>query len=191
MSTKPHLFFESRVLGATFAFSPILDKKLKTITIDNAASLMAYPVGTIFSTSYENLEVIDSACKIKDTDKIVPFMSKDKVLVNDMVVHVNEMVENYLEQWHKTVKPEDDELRNRAKIFGTLYKKDIEDLICPPDKRAKPGMGAMKKTLEDSYKVPSIEDTGFHINKDDWHVIIRNALRQENTLLTGPTGLIY
>jgi len=47
----------------------------------------------------------------------------------------------------------------------------------------------IRKTIAKKYPLPDEKDTGFYIDKDKWDLLIRNYLRGENTLVTGPTGL--
>jgi MoxR-like ATPase len=46
----------------------------------------------------------------------------------------------------------------------------------------------LKRTIAAHYPVPNREECGFHIDPDIWFLLVRNALRGENTLLVGPTG---
>ena len=46
----------------------------------------------------------------------------------------------------------------------------------------------LKRTIAATYPVPTVADCGFHIDPDMWFLLVRNVLRGENTLLTGPTG---
>lgn len=43
-------------------------------------------------------------------------------------------------------------------------------------------------TIRDIYPKPSIQDCGMHIDDFAWNYIVRNILKQKNTLLVGPTG---
>jgi MoxR-like ATPase len=46
----------------------------------------------------------------------------------------------------------------------------------------------LKRTIAATYPVPTVADCGFHIDPDMWFLLVRNCLRGENTLITGPTG---
>jgi MoxR-like ATPase len=38
------------------------------------------------------------------------------------------------------------------------------------------------------FEIPTIDKNGFHVAHKQWRLIVRNILRKENTILTGPTG---
>jgi nitric oxide reductase NorQ protein len=38
------------------------------------------------------------------------------------------------------------------------------------------------------YGIPDFEETGFHVDKDDWFLLLRNLKRKESTMIYGPTG---
>lgn len=38
------------------------------------------------------------------------------------------------------------------------------------------------------FDMPTIDKNGFHVEPKQWKLIVRNILRKENTILTGPTG---
>lgn len=42
--------------------------------------------------------------------------------------------------------------------------------------------------VKDKYPSPTIEDDGFYVEKQKWHLIMRNILRKQQFMLTGGTG---
>jgi len=48
---------------------------------------------------------------------------------------------------------------------------------------------SLKRSILMKYPAPSLEDCGFHIEPDVWFLLIRNILRGENSLITGPSGI--
>jgi len=48
--------------------------------------------------------------------------------------------------------------------------------------------GSFKEQITRLYPCPTESEIGFHVEPDVWYLLIRNALKGENTLLIGPTG---
>jgi cobaltochelatase CobS len=63
-----------------------------------------------------------------------------------------------------------------------------EDFIMELDKSSISKVKNVRMSIAATYPVPSYETTGFYIDPDVWNLLIRNTLRGENTLITGPTG---
>jgi len=45
-----------------------------------------------------------------------------------------------------------------------------------------------KMKANEDFKAPSIKGDGFHVDTDNWYLLLRNIKNQVNTLLIGPTG---
>jgi hypothetical protein len=49
-------------------------------------------------------------------------------------------------------------------------------------------VAGFREELQAKYPIPALKATGFHIEQDTWDLMIRNAVRMENTLMVGATG---
>jgi MoxR-like ATPase len=68
------------------------------------------------------------------------------------------------------------------------YAFDWDTLTAAPPLEEAIQSGGLRKTVRMQFPCPKEEDCGFHVDPATWEVLVRNVLRQENTLLTGPTG---
>lgn len=92
-----------------------------------------------------------------------------------MYYNDSEVPEEEMNEIHKSLEKE-----TGVKYNLEQFKKDLEK---------KRGIKVnIRRTIAKKYPAPDEKDTGFYIDKDKWDLLIRNYLRGENTLVTGPTG---
>lgn len=78
-------------------------------------------------------------------------------------------------------------LSKQLESFG--YEYDWEELSKPkPIDLTGDSGSSLRRSIAAKYPAPKVEDCGFYVDPDIWFLLVRNVLRGENTLLTGPSG---
>jgi nitric oxide reductase NorQ protein len=78
-------------------------------------------------------------------------------------------------------------LSKQMEAFG--YEYDWDEISKPkPIDLSGAGGSSLKRSIAAKYPAPKVEDCGFYVDPDIWFLLVRNVLRGENTLLTGPSG---
>lgn len=77
-------------------------------------------------------------------------------------------------------------LVDQFKVMG--FECDWEELTKPKPIDLDKGGPSLARSIAAKYPAPKLEDCGFYVDPDKWFLLVRNVLRGENTLLTGPSG---
>lgn len=81
---------------------------------------------------------------------------------------------------------EAESLAKQMEAFG--YEYDWEEKTKVPEIDLTTAGASLRRSIAGKYPAPRLEDCGFHVDPDKWFLLVRNVLRGENTLLTGPSG---
>lgn len=108
----------------------------------------------------------------------------------DNVQEVCDYTINYMLEINPSdYKKEDvEQFAKQLEAYGYSY--NWEELTAPKpiDLESKEGASNLKRSIASKYPAPSLDECGFHVDPDVWFLLVRNVLRGENTLLTGPSG---
>ncbi len=108
---------------------------------------------------------------------------------NDIIQDIgNSVIEYMLDVPTEYDKDKTYELAKQLESYG--YSFDWDELTKPKeiDLEDKTTSSNLKRSISAKYPAPKLEECGFHVDPDKWFLLVRNVLRGENTLLTGPSG---
>jgi MoxR-like ATPase len=157
------------------------------------AEFAKYPLGTVFLADKYDFPEDDHLHVHKDDVfalffdmSVFPMVGKDKEEVQSICDYtIDYMIDSG--------RYEVDFIKNLATQFGAYgYEFDWDAKTTPKPMETgssgSVGGASLKRTIALHYPVPNRDECGFHIDPDIWFLLVRNALRGENTLLVGPTG---
>ena len=172
-------------------FEKGLTRKIEDMKITGPiADFAKYPLGTVFVADAYDFPEDDHLHITKEHVKALYFENTVFPLVgyeHEKLQEICDYTVDYLidnGEKEETVK----HLAEQLASYG--YDFDWDSKIAPkPTEVISAGTTSnLKRTIAAHYPVPNREECGFHIDPDVWFLLVRNALRGENTLLVGPTG---
>ena len=122
-----------------------------------------YPLGTVFCTDSLKL-----AAGFLEAGQIYPIGLRS---------------EEYVAEGHRPPFEAIDQYNAYLGVSGVEPVSE-EEVFSAPSKDSLLNKMMKNKTL----KAPEIDDDGFHVEKDNWFLLIRNITNQVNTMMIGPTG---
>lgn len=186
--------FQTSLSGTRFSITVFPNQSVETdLTKDIAdvkvtgpmPKLTSFPVGYNFiATKFEvhggeHIHIIEAE-PILDLDKnlIVEKDAAGNITPNSM-----QQLDFFFTYATDSTEYNEETTKNLAKTVGF----DLEKFNAELEKKRGTKVN-IRKTIAKKYPLPDEKDTGFYIDKDKWDLLIRNYLRGENTLVTGPTG---
>lgn len=173
------------------AFEKRLTRSLEDLRVTGPiAEFAKFPLGTIFVADEYDFPEDDHLHIMKEHTTALYFESTVYPLSSmdaEKLQKVCDYTVNYLLD---ATTYDMDFIKDLAEKFSTFgYTFDWDDMTAPKPLEAGAAGGTnLKRTIAAHYPVPRREDCGFHIDPDLWFLMVRNVLRNENTLLVGPTG---
>lgn len=148
----------------------------------------AYPLGTVFAT----LSLIPSGSHYS-AQRIFPMVPAGE-LADSAHTPSAEMVDAYQSFQMRYGIETDFDSRGKTSVFSSPA--SLFDEVPPAEPASAPAPAAAPspklsflERIRRDYPVPSIDATGFYVDRSSWQILVRNILRRTNTLLTGPTGV--
>lgn len=196
------ILLQTKIEGTSYQVRPLKGQLFeKTLTVANMEDMRIsgpipefakYPLGTVFVA--KGYDFPDPDHLNIHAEGLYPLMFDDKPFLASFDGMLPEKIAEILDYVVEYMIDSSD--------FGVEKAKDIiskfESLgyVCDWDAKiptletggAIPKGANLKRTIAATYPVPTVADCGFHIDPDMWFLLVRNALRGENTLITGPTG---
>lgn len=200
---KNYLLFRSKLDNLTLALDilpgqPIFkelsdDIKYYKITYD-WKMIGNQAMGSIFIA--KDYTVVDDAKQIIiKTEDMMPILEAGGKFTFPMVAsdpEKQDLIDYFIDQLLVNPEFDKDQVKTYAEEFKAYgYEFDWEEktsVKITPTGTASPGGSNLKRSISASYPVPKKEDIGFHIDPILWVRLVRNVLRGENMLLSGPTG---
>jgi MoxR-like ATPase len=196
------ILLQTKIEGTAYQVKPLADQAFeKTLVVGNPEDMRIsspipefakFPLGTIFvaqkySFPEEDHLVIEAEGLINLMFNNTPFKTGIQALNEETRTKVLDYVVDYMID-------SIDFGVEKAKEFAAFFEED--GYTCNWDEKiptlatgaALPKGANLKRTIAATYPVPTVADCGFHIDPDMWFLLVRNCLRGENTLITGPTG---
>lgn len=172
------------------SFEKTLSRKVEDMKITcNVADFARYPLGTVFICTSAEFPEADHLHIPKDTaaalffnDSVFPMAhlgpDKLKEIVDYTVDYMFDASEYGLEKAQQFSK--------QCEAYGYTY--DWDAKMTMPVEAEGVATEGMRRSIAMRFPVPKVEDIGFQVDADKWYLMVRNALRGENTLIIGPTG---
>jgi nitric oxide reductase NorQ protein len=195
------ILVKTSIEGANYKIQPLkyqkeiesLDYPLDEIRITAPIAEMAKsPLGTLFVVNKFTLPDPDHLHI--EAEDMIPVEYSGTVFPLSGITNIQE-IGDYTINYMLEVNPSEydkESVHDLAKQLNSYgYSFDWEELTAPKpiDLEAPASSGNnLKRSIASKYPAPSLEDCGFYVDPDVWFLLVRNVLRGENTLLTGPSG---
>lgn len=172
------------------SFEKTLTRKVEDLKITcNVASFARFPLGTVFVCTApefpeaDHLHIPnDGAPALFFNDNVFPMAhleaDKLKAIVDYTVDYMFSNPDFDIEKAQAFSK--------QCEAYGYVYDWDAKMAI--PETSEGGSTEGMRMSIAVRFPVPKVEDIGFQVDPDKWFLMVRNALRGENTLIIGPTG---
>ena len=148
--------------------------------------LSKFPIGTMFAVSDIKWGEIESSI----LGNVRPLFCDTTLYVNSVASEntaSNSDVEYLIDWMISSPEYKKEGARAFSERFNEVgYKIDFETKCATYTEDTS---GSLRDRIIRQYPCPTEAEIGFHIEPDVWYLLIRNIIRNENTLLIGPTGL--
>ena len=195
------LLFNTNIEGANYQIRPLagqseLKKKSKyelpEISVAGPIAKCAkFPLGTVFIAL--DYDIPDGDLISIRENELIPMVYNDSVFpLNDVdsskIDEMSTTLLNYMLNNSDTYDNEDTIKKIGEQLASYGYAFDWDALTSMDLSDGVPSGDSLKRSILSKFPVPKLADCGFHVNKDVWFILIRNILRGEPSLLTGPSG---
>lgn len=173
------------------AFEKKLTRSIEDLRITGPiADFAKYPLGTVFITNVYDFPEEDHLHIMKENVTPLFFESSIFPISKFSETELQETCDFVVDYMIESGKYDLEYIKTVCTGFGSYgYTFDWEEKTEPkPIDLSNGAVNNLRRTIAANYPVPNREECGFHIDSELWFLLVRNVLRNENTLLVGPTG---
>lgn len=194
------LLIKTKMEGANVSFQPLSDQAIESeITVKMEDLKIAgdfigctkYPIGTTFiimtgGHTFPEPDFLNLAKELTFplfTDSTVYNLSNFN---KDNLKEVCDYVINHMIDSSEFGVDKAKEYYKEFEQYGYTFDWSEKIEVSLEPSKATPNL---KRSLSIKYPVPDEKECNFHIEPDLWHLAVRNVIKGQSTMVTGPTGL--